>query len=179
VEDVTLIHDGQITVHVRFQGGVIQTLHLPRPLSAWELRQTSPQVLEAIDRLLNNYTEGQIADRLNQQGLRSGMGSAFSGRLVAQIRRAHNIPSRYHRLRNAGMLTQAEIAKQLGIHASTVRKWRDRGLLKAHAHNDKNECLYEQLGENRPIKHQGIQLTDHRRFTSVVPERADKVHHEA
>jgi DNA invertase Pin-like site-specific DNA recombinase len=179
VEDVTLIHDGQITAHVRFQGGAIQTLHLPRPLSAWELRQTSSQVLDAIDRLLNDYTEGQIADQLNRQGLRSGMGSAFSGRLVAQIRRAHNIPSRYDRLRNTGMLTEAELAGQLGIHTSTVRKWRDRGLLTAQAYNDKNECLYEQLGENRPIKHQGIQLTDPRRFTRITPDRADKVQREA
>jgi DNA invertase Pin-like site-specific DNA recombinase len=179
VEDVTLIHDGQITAHVRFRGGATQTINLPRPLSAWELRQTSPQVLEAIDRLLNDYTEGQIADQLNRQGLRSGMGSTFCGRLVGQIRRAHNIPSRYDRLRNVGMLTEAEIAGQLGIHTSTVRKWRDRGLLKAHAYNDKNECLYEQLPENRPIKHQGIQLTDPRRFTTVAPEHADKVQHEA
>jgi DNA invertase Pin-like site-specific DNA recombinase len=179
IEDVTLIHDGQITAHVRFQGGVTQTLHLPRPRSAWELRQTSPQVLETIDRLLNVCTEGQIADRLNQQELRSGMGSAFSGRLVAQIRRAHKIPSRYDRLRETGMLTQAEIAGQLGIYPTTVQKWRRAGLLKAHAYNDKNECLYEQLEEDRPIKQQGLRLADPRRFASVLPDRTDKVQHEA
>jgi DNA invertase Pin-like site-specific DNA recombinase len=178
IEDVTLIHDGQITAHVRFQGGVVETLHLPRPLSAWELRQTSPQILEAIDRLLNDFTEAQIAEQFNQQGLRSGMGSSFCGRLVGQIRRAHRITSRYDRLRSAGMLTQGEVAEKLGIHSSTVRKWRNRGLLAAHAYNDKNECLYESPGNIWPIKQQGIKLTDPRRFSSVAPERTDEVQRE-
>ena len=178
IEDVTLIHEGQIAVHVRFQGGVVETLRLPRPLSAWELRQTSPQVLEAIDRLLDEFTEEQIADQLNQQGLRSGMGSAFCGRLVGQIRRAHGMIGRYDRLRGVGMLTQAEIAERLGIHPSTVRKWRNRGLLAAHAYNDKHECLYEPPGANRPIKHHGIKLTDPRRFPSIAPERTNEVQHE-
>lgn len=175
IEDVTLIHDGKITAHLRFQGGAAETLHLPRPLSAWELRQTNPQVLEAIDRLLDDFTESQVADHLNQQGLRSGMGSSFCGRLVGQIRRAHRIVSRYDRLRKAGMLTQVEIAKAIGIHPSTVRKWQHRGLLVAHTYNDKKECLYEPLGAQRPIKHQGIPITDPRRFHSIAPERTDEV----
>jgi DNA invertase Pin-like site-specific DNA recombinase len=179
MEDVTLLHAEQLTAHVRFQGGVVETLHLPRPLTAWQQRQTSPQVLEAIDRLLDEFTEGQIADQLNQQGLCSGMGSAFCGRLVAQIRRAHQITNRYDRLRSAGMLTQEEVARELGIHPCTVRKWRTRGLLAAHAYNDKNECLYDPLGALRPIKQQGIKLTDSRRFNSIALQRTDEVQHEA
>lgn len=179
IEDVTLIHDSQITAHVRFQGGVVETLHLPRPRNSWELRQTSPQVIEAIDRLLDEFTEKQIADQLNQQGLRSGTGSTFCGRLVGQIRRAHRITSRYDRLRNKGLLTQKEIAAELGVHPCTVRTWRNRGLLVAHAYNDKNECLYERPNNNRPIKHHGIKLDDPRRFTNVPSKCADEVHHEA
>lgn len=179
IEDVTLIHDEQITAHVRFQGGVVESLHLPRPLSSWELRQTSPEVIETIDRLLDDYTEGEIVEQLNQRGLRSGTGCAFTMRIVARLRRVHKIASRYDRLRNAGMLTQEEIAEQLAVHPSTVRKWRNRGLLKSHAYNDKNECLYEPIGEKRPIKHHGIKLTDPRRFRSIAPERTDEVQHEA
>lgn len=179
IEDVTLLHGGQITAHVRFQGGVVETLFLQRPLSAWELRKTSPHVLEAIDRLLDEFTEGQIADQLNQQQVRSGAGSTFCGRLVGQIRRAHQISSRYDRLRSAGMLTQDEIAQELGVHPSTVKKWRSRGMLVAHAYNDKNECLYEPLGNLQPIKHQGIKHTDSRRFHNIALQRTDEVQHEA
>ena len=107
------------------------------------------------------------------------MGSSFCGRLVRQIRRAHRITSRYDRLRKAGMLTQAEMAEELGVHPSTVRNWRRRGLLVAHAYNDKNECLYELPDDNRPIRHQGMKLTDPRRFQTVAPERTNEVQHEA
>ena len=61
------------------------------------------------------------------------------------------------RLREAGMLTQAEIADQLGVHTTTVHDWRRSGLLKAHAYNDKPEYLYEPVGTNRPLKHAGYQ----------------------
>jgi DNA invertase Pin-like site-specific DNA recombinase len=175
IEDVTLIYGEQITVHVRFQGGVVETMLLPKLLRSWELRVTSPQVIEAIDRLLDEFTEGQIADQLNQQGLRSGTGSSFCGRLVGQIRRSHQITSRYDRLRDSGLLTQTEIANQLGIHPSTAHKWRRRGLLKAHAYNDKSEYLYEPLGDERPIKQHGVKLSDPRRISSVVPERSEEV----
>jgi len=179
IEDVTLIHDGQITAHVRFQGGVVETLHLPRPLTSWELRQTSPQVIETIDQLLDDYTEGQIVDRLNQMGLRSGTGAAFTLRIVGRLRRIHKMTSRYDRLRKAGMLTQEEAADQLGVRPCTVRKWRKAGLLKAHAYNDKNQCLYEPIAVKRPIKHHGIKLTDPRRFHNIAPERTEEVQHEA
>lgn len=175
IEDVTLIHDEQITAHVRFQGGGVESLHLPRPLSSWELRQTSPEVIETVDRLLDDFTEGQIVEQLNQLGLHSGTGRAFTVRIVARLRRVHKLASRYDRLRGKGMLTQDEIAEQLGIHHSTVRKWRNQGLLKSHAYNDKNECLYEPLGEKRPIKLHGVKLTDPRRSCSIMSERTDEV----
>ena len=179
VEDVTLIYDGLITAHVRFQGGSLETLSLPRPLNSWEQRQTSPEVLERIDRLLNDFTEGQIAEQLNHQGLRSGMGATFTGRLVAKIRKSHQIPSRYDRLRQAGLLTQAEIAEQLGIYPTTVRKWRNQGLLTSHVYNDKNECLYEPPSENCPIKLPGIKLNDPRRISHLTSDRTEELHREA
>jgi hypothetical protein len=175
VDDVTLIHSGEITAHVRFQGGIIETLTLPRPLNSWELRQTSPQIIQAIDQLLNEFTEGQIADQFNHQGLRSGMGSPFCGRLVAQIRRAYRIQSRYDRLRARGLLTQSEVAQELGIHPSTVRKWMQSGIVTAHVYNDKNERLYELSPDNRPIKQQGIKFSDARRIHHIAPERTKEV----
>src|SRR5258706_3099145 len=52
LEDVTLIRSGEITAHVRFKGGTTQTLTVPLPLNAWQLRITSPEVVTEIDRLL-------------------------------------------------------------------------------------------------------------------------------
>ncbi len=179
IEDVTLKYDTKIELHVRFKGGVHQSLELAKPLTAWELRQTSKEVIQAIDLLLNDFTEGQIAQTLNERGLRSGMGSIFTANLVGKIRRTYQLASRFERLRKAGLLTQRELAEQLDVHPSTVRKWRANGLLKSQFYNDKNEALYEPMSAERPIKLQGIKLTDPRRKSPLASDRTDEVHYEA
>jgi hypothetical protein len=40
LEDVTLLRDQEITMHVRFKGGVAQTLNLPLAPNAWQKRMT-------------------------------------------------------------------------------------------------------------------------------------------
>ena len=152
VEDVTLIRGDEITAHVRFKGGASRTLKVPRPRLAWELRQTDQAIVKEIDRLLDERTEGEVARILNDRGLRSGEGVPFHSRLVAGIRRRYGLRTRYERLRQKGFLNLQEMADQLGVHPCTVKKWRAAGLLKAFAHNDKNECLYQPPGENRPQK---------------------------
>jgi DNA invertase Pin-like site-specific DNA recombinase len=175
VEDVTLILEAQVVAKIRFKGGATQTLCLDRPLRSWEVRQTSPEVIEQIDRLLNECTDVEIAKRLNADGFKSGTGLRFISRLVARIRRHYKLKSRYDRLREAGMLTQKEIASQLGIHPCTVHDWRRHGLVLGHPFNDKNECLYEPVSDGAPIKQHGIKLTDPRRFSNVVSDRTNEV----
>jgi hypothetical protein len=36
-----------------------------------------------------------------------------------------------------------EIGSNLDVLPCTAKKWRDKGLLRAHRYNDKGECLYE------------------------------------
>jgi len=69
------------------------------------------------------------------------------------------------------MLSQAEIAEQLGVAPSTIRTWRDHGMLRDHAYNDKNESLYEPVNGSGPVKSQGRQLSERRRFPEVTPNR--------
>jgi hypothetical protein len=66
LEDVTLIKRDQISVHVRFKGGVVKTLTLPLPLSAPQLRKTDEAVIQEIDRLLDHHTEREIAAIFNK-----------------------------------------------------------------------------------------------------------------
>ncbi len=143
------------------------------------LRQTDPKVIDAIDQLLDDLTDGQVANRLNLEGMRTGEGLEFTGNLVARIRRAYAIRPRYDRLRARGLLTQTELARELGVARVTVRTWHNHGLLKAHPYNDKNECLYDRPGEDRPIKQMGVKLKDRSQDLDVVSERTEKVQHEA
>jgi DNA invertase Pin-like site-specific DNA recombinase/DNA-binding transcriptional regulator YiaG len=135
LEDVTLIRNSEITAHVRFKGGITQTLTVPLPLNAWQLRITSPEVVAEIDRLLDHNTNLQIASLLNDRGLRSGEGKSFTAQIVARIRRRSGLTSRYDRLRKAGMLTVEEMAVVLGVSPQSVKIWNRHGLLRSHACN--------------------------------------------
>jgi DNA invertase Pin-like site-specific DNA recombinase len=176
IEDVTLIQAEQITAHVRFKGGAARTLTLSLPLSWGKARKTSPEVLAAIDRLLDEYTEGQIATELNRRGLRTGGGVPFTTLLVGNIRRIYRLKTRYDRLREVGMLTVSEVARKLGVAADTVKIWRRKGLVRAYPYNE-NQHLYEPIGEDAPVKCQGSELSKRRRFPEVTSTVNDEVQH--
>jgi DNA invertase Pin-like site-specific DNA recombinase len=179
LEDVTLSKGDAISAGVRFRGGATRSLTLPLAQPAWQLRQTSAEVVAEIDALLDEHTEGQIARLLNERGRVSGEGLPFHAIMVRRLRRDYELKTRYDRLREVGMLTLAEIADRLGVATQTVKKWRDNGLLRAHAYNDKNECLYEHPGDEPPAKKQGSKLSKRRRFPEVASNRAKEVQCEA
>ncbi len=144
VEDVTLVREPSVVrLHVRFRGGKVESLNVAPPLRSWQKRQTSPKVVAEIDRLLDHHTKREVAEILNEQGCRSGMGLAFSRQIIKNICVAYRLEGREQRLRKKGMLTAPEIARRLGVGRETIRRWRLEGRLKAHRCNDKNEHLFE------------------------------------
>ena len=152
LEDVTLLKREQILVHVRFKGGTIKSLSLPLPLGAPALRKTPAAVIQEVDRLLGHYTETEITTLLNEKGLRSGTGQAFTPMTVINIRRNHGLRDRFQRLRETGLLTIDEVAERFGIVPEVVKEWRDKGLLRSHRYNDKGQCLYEPPPDDLPGK---------------------------
>ena len=60
-----------------------------------------------------------------------------------RIQQRYGLKSRYDRLREAGYLTDEEMAKLLGVSPKTIAERRKRGLLKAAPVNDRPEYLYE------------------------------------
>jgi DNA invertase Pin-like site-specific DNA recombinase len=160
LDDVTLVKTDQIHLHVRFRGGQTTSLTVPIPATAWQARQTHPDTLTLLDQLLDDHTDAEVADALNQASHRSGEGRPFTGRIVLELRRAHQLPSHRDRLRAAGMLTPGELAQRLGVHLSTIKHWHHAGLLQSHKANDKNERLYQPPtpGDPRLVKRIGSPL---------------------
>jgi DNA invertase Pin-like site-specific DNA recombinase len=142
LQDVTLLRDNGLTVHVRFKGGANRTMKLPRPPRCWELRQTDPEVLEQIDQLMNEHTFDEIAVSLERQGVLSGCGNSFDGYRVRRLARYHGLPSRFDRLRARGLLTLAEMAQRLNVCTSTVKRRRAQGLLQCEKLDDAGQYLY-------------------------------------
>jgi DNA invertase Pin-like site-specific DNA recombinase len=143
LEDVTVLRDQQLTLHIRFKGGAVRTLHLPRPLRVYQQHKTDPAIVAEIDRLLNQYTSAEIAGILNERGLRTGEGNRFILPRVKSIERLYGLKSRYERLRAAGMLTRFEVAGLLGITRYRIERYRKQGLLRGHLYNSNAEYLYE------------------------------------
>jgi len=144
MEDVTLVKGPEaIAVHVRFRGGSTHSVSVPRPLPAWKSWLTPAETVAEIDRLLEQHTEREIADILNQRDLRSGKGGQFRRNTVSNIRRRYGLKSRYERLRTRGMVSATELARLVGVSCQTVLRWRRDGAVQAHAYNDKNQCLYD------------------------------------
>ena len=174
--DVTITRTSDtITAHIRLAGGQHHTLTLPAPRPGWAIRQTPPQVITAIDELLDHHTHADIAAILNQRGLTSGEGRPFHPLIIRNIRDDYQLRSRQQRLRDAGMLTLTEIAAQLGVSAGTIKIWHHAGLLTAHPYNDKGQCLYPPPGPNPPARAQGRKLTQRRRTTPLTPDTASKM----
>jgi hypothetical protein len=56
LEDVTLVKQEQITLQVRFRGGMTEILRLPLPLNACQKRRTAARIVGEIDGLLEEHT---------------------------------------------------------------------------------------------------------------------------
>ena len=112
-----------------------------------------------VDALLDEYTDQQVAEILDERGIHPGKGGIFRARLVGNIRRKYGLKNRFERLRARGLLTAQEVAEKLGISWVTVRSWRKAGLLHGHAYDDRNEYLYEPPDEDTPAKCMGQKLT--------------------
>lgn len=142
IEDVTLLKQRQVTAAVRFHGGATTTLTLPRPLTAQQMRATHEDVRQEIDALLDEYTDAQVANLLNERGLRTGAGDAFEPVSVQWIRFSHKLKNLKERLLAAGWLTSQQIEATLGVGRTTLGRWRAEGRIKGRICNDRGEWLY-------------------------------------
>ena len=143
IDDVTLVKTDHINAHIRLRGGQTHSITLPIPPQAWQARQTHPDTLAALDRLLQEHTDAEAAALLNAAGHHSGEGKPFTARIVLELRRSNALLSHADRLRAQGLLTLPEVAQRLGVHISTIKAWRRAGLLPSHKANDKNQRLFE------------------------------------
>ena len=142
IEDVTVLKTEQMVAHIRFKGGATQTITVPLPPPFAQSRLTAPATLAVMDRLLEEYTDAEVAEQLNQQGYRTFDGLLFQGTHVYQLRRHHGLADRYTRLRAQGLLTAEELAPSYGVTAQTIWRWYRQGRIAGARYNDRGSCLF-------------------------------------
>lgn len=153
IEDVTLTKGDMLHVDIRFVGGAARSLDLPLPKSCVELRTTDAEVVKEIDRLIDTYTDGEIADILNERGVRTVVTTPWTGARIGRLRTIYRLTDRRTRLLAQGLLTPQDVAARYGVSLSTVHLWRRRGLLRAHPINDRGDYLYQIPPEDLPAKY--------------------------
>jgi hypothetical protein len=102
-----------------------------------------------MDRLLNEYTDAEVAEQLNQQDYRTFDGLLFQSIHVYQLRRHHGIPGRYARLRAQGMLAAEELARNSGVSAQVIWRRYHQGRIAGVRYNDRGSCLFSPPQENQ------------------------------
>jgi DNA invertase Pin-like site-specific DNA recombinase len=142
IEDVTVHKTDQIVAQIRFKGGTSQTITIALPPPFAQSRLTAPSTLAAMDRLLEEYTDAEVAEQLNAQGYRTFDGLLFHSTHVYQLRRHHGLADRYTRLRAQGMLTAEELAPSYGVTAQTIWRWYRQGRIAGARYNDRGSCLF-------------------------------------
>ena len=142
IEDVTLTKQRHVTAAIRFRGGATTTLTLPRPLTVQQLRATHVEVREQIDILLDEYTDAHIVHVLNERGLKTGAGDAFTAESIYWIRHSAKLKSLKQRLLDAGMCTTKQMTANFGHSRSTLARLRLQGKIKARICSDRGEWLY-------------------------------------
>lgn len=147
IEDVTLVKADRVSIHVRFRGGKTRSLVIDKPKPIAQIRKTSPAVVQTVDELLETCTDRQVAARLNELGYRNWQGQSFTYKKVIVLRSAYHLKSRFERLRERGMRTGEELAKQLDVSPTTIHEWGRKGLLRRHLYGNNHRCLYEPVGE--------------------------------
>jgi len=148
LEDVTVLQDEVITAHVRFKGGATQTMTVPLGHG----RRTAPELIALIDELLDDCTDAQVAEQLNQRGWRTYEGKPFHARRVLSLRRAYQLKDYGARLRQRGFLPADEAAKAYGVCRQTLMDWGRAGLLPMYRTNDHGMAVFEPPDEHAPQK---------------------------
>ena len=146
IKDVTLCKRGNsIHIDIRWQTEAQTHLSIPRLKKSWEVRQTDPQVVARVRELAPTQTATQIANRLNEEGLRAGMGGSFMASKVDWIRAAYQIPLACPEgpgfcptgQRGDGRYSALAAAELLNVNVSTIADWCNAGILesvRAHPH---------------------------------------------
>lgn len=151
IEDVTLTKSQKILVQIRFKGGMHETHELSLPKAAFEECKHSPEVISEIDNLLDEHSDSQVAEILNQKGLLSGTGKSFDSRRVSIIRRTYNLRSYFYRLREQGFSTLKELSQRHNVQRTTIYRWRKQGRFKAVRYDDVGRYLYQPLSESNTM----------------------------
>ena len=136
IKDITVakpLHPKQLLAHIRWQGGACSDICVQlRPKIADRVRYPAA-IVERVRHLAESFPDGEIADRLNQEGQVSALGKPFTGSMIKWIRYRYQIPKA--KLIRPEELTVQQVAERFRISPNVVYYWIDRDVIQARRLN--------------------------------------------
>jgi DNA invertase Pin-like site-specific DNA recombinase len=123
----------QLLVHTRWQGGACSEICLQLPPNIADRVRYSGAIVDRVRHLAQSFSDGEIADRLNQEGYVSALGKPFTGSMVQWIRYRYQIAKA--RLVRPEELTVQQVAERFKVSPNVVYYWIDRGVIHARRLN--------------------------------------------
>ena len=121
IDDVTVLAEkrcSDFSIGIRFRSGKCEHLSLKKNLPYGDRRKHTDNTISKIRELAATMDDHEIADQLNQNGLTTAEGKAFTYAGVRWIRYKHNISGPYQRNRIG--ISVAEAANLLNISTGKV-----------------------------------------------------------
>ena len=133
------------------------------------------EIAARVDQLLEHHTYAQIAGTLNtRKAPHGGHTAPWTGEHVARYSQERGLRSHHQRLRDRGLLTLHEMARQLPAHTQSIKRWHQLGLITGEQADDRGIFLYHP-GQTRPtstqVRQAGQHLGDPRRSGRRNPHR--------
>jgi hypothetical protein len=135
IEDITVEKPERYraVLHVRWQGGHCEDINVELPRSAADRWRHSESLVERVRKLAIEYSDTEIAAKLNAEGLVSAKGNPFTRSSVSWIRHKHKIPPAEKK--NPNELTVKDVAKRFGVSHNVVYYWIERKIISARRLN--------------------------------------------
>jgi hypothetical protein len=139
ISEVTLTREKQkVRVAIRWKTLACSETDVELPSPAAKLR-TRAEVIELIRKLARGLSSRQIAEALNEAGIRNRRGGLFTKKRVKRLRERYRIKSGILEGHTAGCFRVPELAELLNVTTATILSWISKGWLHATRNSSRGE----------------------------------------
>lgn len=136
IKDITiekLPEPKRLVLHLRWQGGACEDIPIIVPPKMADQIRYPRKIVDKVRELAKERSDDGIATALNQQGLLSAKGKAFTVSMIRWIRYRHRIPG--PNLKRPEELTVKQVAKKFAVSVHVVYYWIERKVINARKAN--------------------------------------------
>lgn len=140
IKDITVEKTApkKLTLHLRWQGGACEDLHVELPGRIADRLRYPSHVVEQIRELATSLTDADIVGKLTEDGQLSATGKPFSVSMVKWLRYKHHIPT--PELKRENEQTVQEVAERVGVSCGVVYYWLEHGVITARRTHNGARC---------------------------------------